>query len=138
MPTLASAEVKNHTDSIHTPPEITMHISLHLPQTLPAFPGSVLWRVAQTWLERKALGAPRASSPVQALIKGSTLTLQQPQGLRIDCVEGCVWITLDGDTRDTVLEAGSSFRADRQQRALVHALEPSQVRVSPVTCVKTA
>ena len=46
---------------------------------------------------------------------------------RIECVEGCVWITLDHDERDIVLERGESFLADDCARALVYAFEPARL-----------
>jgi len=80
------------------------------------------------------LGRPaassRASHPVHELPSGRTLVLCAPLGQRMECVDGCVWITLDGDPRDIVLEAGQTFTADRNQRALIHALEASLLRVT--------
>jgi len=31
----------------------------------------------------------------------------------VDCLEGCVWITLDNDKRDTVLKAGEGVKFTR-------------------------
>lgn len=71
-----------------------------------------------------------ARCDVHELVKGCTVTVWQPLGTVMECLEGCVWITLDHDSRDTVIEAGQRFCADRNSRALVHALEASRVRVS--------
>jgi hypothetical protein len=38
-----------------------------------------------------------------------------------------VWVTLDGDPRDYVLEPGESFTTQEHSRALVYALERSRV-----------
>lgn len=80
------------------------------------------------------LGRPaarsRESQAAHELPKGRTLTLRKPLGQRVECLDGCVWITLDGDPRDVVLEAGQAFTADRNQPALIHALEASLVRVT--------
>jgi hypothetical protein len=53
-------------------------------------------------------------------------------GVDFTCHEGTVWLTLDGDLRDYVLEAGDSFRTSDHRRALVYALEPA--RVDLATC----
>ena len=50
---------------------------------------------------------------------------------RIECREGSVWITLDHDPRDIVLEAGESFEHDGRARALLYAFEPSAVALGP-------
>lgn len=51
-----------------------------------------------------------------------------PLGVTIECLEGSVWVTLDGDSRDVVLDAGQSFTVDRNQRTLLMALEDARVR----------
>jgi hypothetical protein len=52
-------------------------------------------------------------------------------GTRIECQEGCVWITLDHDSRDIVLEQGESFTATEHARALVYAFEPARLLLQP-------
>lgn len=108
-----------------------MHLPLHLPRALPAFPWAALWQAVRTKAAHSAQRMQRTNASVHALTKGSTYTLQQPYGLRVECLEGCVWITLDRDKRDTVLEAGESYSADHQSRALVHALVASNIRICP-------
>lgn len=76
-------------------------------------------------------GRPQEVRAVHALPKGRTLALVEPQGRCVECLEGCVWITLDHDPRDFIIEAGQAFTADSNQRALIHALEPARVRVAP-------
>ena len=48
-------------------------------------------------------------------------------GVRIDCRSGSVWITLDNDPTDYVLEAGESFETDVHARALVYALGAARI-----------
>ena len=43
-------------------------------------------------------------------------------GQRIEALSGCVWITIDNDARDIVLEAGEGFRIDRHGEVLITAL----------------
>jgi hypothetical protein len=50
-------------------------------------------------------------------------------GRRVRCLEGRVWITLDGDPRDVFLGPGESFVVDRGGVTLVHAMEPARLRL---------
>lgn len=43
----------------------------------------------------------------------------------VRCTAGCLWLTLDNDPRDVILEPGDSFAAGEAKRALLYALEPS-------------
>lgn len=62
-----------------------------------------------------------------------------PQGaLRLVCREGSVWITLDHDQRDVVLNPGEHFTTRPQQRAIAYALESSVLRLEPVVCTRHA
>lgn len=108
-----------------------MHLALHLPRTLPAIPWAALWQGVYAKAAHGVQPIARTNVSAHALDKGSTYTLLQPEGLRVECLAGCVWITLDCDVRDTVLEAGESYCANRQSRALVHALTSSNIRISP-------
>ena len=56
------------------------------------------------------------------IAKGKILEIKQALGVTIECLEGSVWVTLDGNMRDVILEAGQSFCVDRQQRTLIQAL----------------
>ena len=56
--------------------------------------------------------------------------LPDAAGAHIVCRSGCLWITLDGDLRDFVLEAGESFTTTEHRRALIYALKPSCMAVS--------
>lgn len=51
-------------------------------------------------------------------------------GVEIACRCGSIWITLDGDPRDIVLDAGQRFQTDQSRRALIYALEPSRLVLS--------
>lgn len=54
--------------------------------------------------------------------------VKTPLGVSIECLSGHVWITLDGDPRDVVLDQGQTFTVDRNQRTLVMALDEATVR----------
>ena len=78
---------------------------------------------------RRAMVVADANPIVYELAKNGSLSEAQPQGSIIECLDGCVWITLDGDVRDVVIGGGQSFRPDRNRHALIQALESSRVRV---------
>jgi hypothetical protein len=65
------------------------------------------------------------SLPDQAIFE-----LPDAHEVDIECRSGALWITLDHDRRDIVLEPGERFRSDTHRRALVAALGPSCVRFS--------
>ena len=46
-------------------------------------------------------------------------------------ISSSVWVTLDGDLRDLVLDAGQSCKIDSERRALIQALDPARVRLIP-------
>ncbi len=43
-------------------------------------------------------------------------------GVQILCRSGSLWVTLDGDLNDIVLDAGDQFTATEHRRALIYAL----------------
>lgn len=51
-------------------------------------------------------------------------------GLRLTCCEGRLWLTREGDARDTVLEAGDSVRLDGPGLVVVQALRPARFSAS--------
>ena len=53
-------------------------------------------------------------------------------GLQLACNEGSVWITLDDDPRDIVLEAGERFCGTEHRRALLYAFASSELVVAPL------
>lgn len=67
----------------------------------------------------------------RALRARATLPLADQQGQRIACLDGQVWITLQDDYRDVVLEAGECFVVDRPGLTLVFALRDTILTVSP-------
>lgn len=83
------------------------------------------------WRDGWARALDRSDAPtcaIHSIARQQILRLPAALGQRIECLEGCVWITMDRDRRDVVVAAGEVFTADRHQRVLVHALQPSCVR----------
>ena len=88
------------------------------------------------WLRSKAFDGTRQTGQntctrpsVQEIAKNGILEVKQALGVTIECLEGSVWVTLDGDRRDVVLDAGHTFNVDRKQRTLIQALDTARVRL---------
>lgn len=75
-----------------------------------------------------AISGPHSLS----LAKGAVLTVPDIAGLQVVCRQGSVWLTLDHDLRDVVLECGERFDGLEHRRALLYALEPACVALRPV------
>ncbi|HZF85650.1 MAG TPA: DUF2917 domain-containing protein [Burkholderiaceae bacterium] len=60
----------------------------------------------------------------------TVLTLPDAAGIGIECRSGTLWVTLDHDPRDIVLERGQRYVGDVHRRALVSALGPSSIAVT--------
>jgi hypothetical protein len=58
------------------------------------------------------------------------VSLNDAVGWTVKPLAGTVWITLDQDTRDIVLEAGESFVVDRPGNTLISALGEARVCVT--------
>ena len=73
------------------------------------------------------LSAPRfhVSLPTRAVF-----AVPDGAGVGIECRSGSVWVTLDRDPRDIVLEAGDRFEGADHRRVLVSALASSCITVS--------
>jgi hypothetical protein len=69
-------------------------------------------------------------SPID-LPRRSMLKLPDAAAVQIDCRSGSLWITLDGDTRDFIVEAGERFTTDARRPAIVYALQPATLLVQP-------
>jgi hypothetical protein len=50
-------------------------------------------------------------------------------GVTVACRSGSVWITVDNDPNDYVLEAGETFVTPEHERALVYALTTARIDV---------
>jgi hypothetical protein len=64
----------------------------------------------------------QVNSSLIHLRKGKLLDIHDGQGLRVDVLDGVVWITQSYDPRDIVIEARQSFVLDRPGLALVNSL----------------
>ena len=62
-----------------------------------------------------------------SLRKGEALHLHNALGQRIESLGGRIWITMDGDLRDIVLDAGEGFTVDRGSDVLLSAISDAQL-----------
>ena len=68
------------------------------------------------------------------LLRRNALVLDGAAGTVITVDYGCVWITLERDPRDVVLDAGMRFEIDRGGRTVVVAEQDSLLRLTrPLT-----
>jgi Protein of unknown function (DUF2917) len=74
-----------------------------------------------------------STAPATRLAHRRMLRLRDHDGDRVECLDGSVWITQDGDPRDVVLDAGEGFTLDRPGTAIVYALADARVVVQRPT-----
>ena len=63
---------------------------------------------------------PTVSLPARQLFE-----LPDASAARILCTSGCLWLTLDDDLRDVILQPGDTFETGEHRRALLYALQGS-------------
>lgn len=73
-------------------------------------------------------------SSVHEIARNKILDIKKALGVTIECLEGSVWVTLDGDRRDVILDAGQAFNVDRKQRTLIQAMDTARVRLIQPHC----
>lgn len=61
----------------------------------------------------------------------SLFEIADAANVQIRCRKGTLWLTLDNDPRDVVLEPGESFVTTEHRRALLYALRPACFAVRP-------
>lgn len=88
-------------------------------------------RLLGRWLVSRAVAAREPAASIVSLAHQEIHAVTGFQGGSIECTEGCVWLTHDGDCRDVVLEAGQSHVADRGSRLVIYAMASSAVRLAP-------
>lgn len=103
-------------------------LSLHLPGSFWGAKRCGNNASMRTFQSPATTGKPRR---VHELRNTQIVQVPQALGQRIECLEGSVWVTLDGDARDVVLHRGQSFLVDRPQRTLIQALEAARVVWAP-------
>ena len=82
------------------------------------------------------LGVADAKNLSLNLARQGMLKLPNGAPVSVSCLEGAVWITLDNDVRDIVLEAGDAFTAPAHRQAIVYALKASRIAVTAAAPAK--
>jgi hypothetical protein len=72
-----------------------------------------------------------------SLAPRALLDIADISGKQVSCRRGSLWITLDNDPRDIVLEAGESFFSTEHRRALVYAFQASVVAIRTMAALHT-
>ena len=68
------------------------------------------------------------AAPVE-LPRRAMLKLPDAAAVQIECRSGSLWITLDGDPRDFIVEAGETFSTPARTPAIVYALQAAVLLV---------
>jgi hypothetical protein len=71
-----------------------------------------------------------ASVERQSIARGASSWLTRPQGRRVICEAGTLWLTHDGEDEDVILEAGECHHCSRSSKLLIHALAGGTFRVA--------
>ena len=101
---------------------------------LPAFelghPFEGIFRRLSRLLDLRLAPTRKPTATDISLAHGGLHAVTRFRGGRIECTEGAVWLTHDGDCRDVVLAAGQSHMVDRDSRLVIYALSSSAVRIA--------
>lgn len=71
----------------------------------------------------------RATPQAQMLLKLQVLRVQRPLGREVYCDSGTLWLTFDHDLRDVILEAGQTYRCQRNTLMIMQALDDACLRI---------
>ena len=61
-------------------------------------------------------------------------TLNDAAGVEVSCLEGTIWLTIDNDPQDYVLEPGERFRISERRRVVLYALRAARVTFTALQC----
>ena len=67
-----------------------------------------------------------------AMLRRSLLELPAHRPLDVACGAGTLWLTLDNDQRDLVLERGERVRLEARRRVLVYAFDDAVLELTEV------
>ena len=65
-----------------------------------------------------------------AIPRGGLVVIDDGKGMALELWDGELWITQDGDTRDSFVRTGTAFRLEREGRVIAHALRPSRITLT--------
>jgi hypothetical protein len=76
-----------------------------------------------------AAGSRALSTAILEIPRGEVREIGCHQPLAVRCLEGMVWITQEGDSRDHLLSAGQELRLEGLGRVVAEALKASRILV---------
>ncbi len=101
----------------------------------PRFPSTLLPAPVRRWLEAASPSAApadeepailrrAAEAPGRIVLagRGKVVALQPDEPVAVHCVAGTLWLTVEGDFEDYVLEAGTSRRLEPGDDAVIVAM----------------
>ena len=98
------------------------------------------FRVHLSWLPQRFAtlfglkdGARAYERPTtHSLVRGQALSVTKPYGLQFTCTAGALWLTVAGEPKDIILEAGESFRCAARAHLCVTAFGPSSLHIARI------
>lgn len=93
-----------------------------------ALPQGIVQTILQPWIGRAARSPQRWE---RSLGRKDVFTLEAADRVTVSCLDGMLWITLDGDGSDYVLATGQALRVPAGNRAVIEALAESRFGVAP-------
>lgn len=66
----------------------------------------------------------------EALLPGEVETIEHGKGRHLYCTAGRLWVTLEHDSGDHILEANQSLDIDENGRVVISALESGAFKVA--------
>lgn len=63
------------------------------------------------------------------LAREGLLAIRDGRSTQVVCEAGSVWITQEGDSRDSIIAVGESFTIRQQGLTILTALEPSRLEI---------
>ncbi|MDZ4074375.1 MAG: DUF2917 domain-containing protein [Hylemonella sp.] len=102
-----------------------MNLVLPSPLSLPRAMAHALSQVFAGQPRRSCAARP---ATLRELPQDTVWALPHPQGRRIECLSGALWITQDWQPHDIFLSAGQSCTVHLPHRLLVQATQPARVQ----------
>jgi hypothetical protein len=97
--------------------------------TRPSYSRDRKQRPLRAWQSISDIEALVAAEGDVALDAGRGLTLDDAAGVEVRCIDGRVWLTMEGDSRDVVLARGEAYTIERNGLTLVSTADPSTLQV---------
>jgi hypothetical protein len=71
-----------------------------------------------------------ASDLARRLSPGQVVSMEHSRGRQIRCTAGQLWVTLEHDSGDYILEADQNFDIDENGRVVISALDSGSFKVA--------